>query len=73
VPRVSYFHGITICMYFDDHNPPHFHAMHGGDEAAVSIDVPRVIDGKLPRRSERLVIEWARQHGPELLENWRRT
>lgn len=73
MPRVSLFYGIAIYMYFGDHNPPHFHAIYAGDDAAVAIDGPRVIEGKLPRRAERLVIEWARQHGPELTENWRRT
>jgi len=26
MPEVSRFFGIVIRMYFDDHQPPHFHA-----------------------------------------------
>jgi hypothetical protein len=26
VPLLSEFYGIVIYMYFQDHNPPHFHA-----------------------------------------------
>ncbi len=26
VPRISAFYGVVIWMYYDDHNPPHFHA-----------------------------------------------
>ena len=32
-------------MYYDDHNPPHFHAEYGGDEALISIDTLEVIAG----------------------------
>ena len=28
MPEVSRFFGIMIRMYFDEHNPPHFHAIY---------------------------------------------
>jgi hypothetical protein len=28
MPEISRFFGIVIRMYFDDHNPPHFHAIY---------------------------------------------
>lgn len=30
-------------MYYDDHNPPHFHVEYAGDEALISIDTLDVI------------------------------
>jgi len=27
MPEISRFFGIVIQMYWDDHNPPHFHAL----------------------------------------------
>ena len=33
MPVISRFYGILIVMYFNDHNPPHFHAKYSGDEA----------------------------------------
>jgi len=33
MPEISRFFGILIRMYYDEHNPPHFHAIYGGDEA----------------------------------------
>ncbi|WP_407635395.1 DUF4160 domain-containing protein [Marinobacter nauticus] len=30
MPTISEFFGILIRMYYDDHNPPHFHAYYGG-------------------------------------------
>lgn len=38
MPEVSRFFGISIRMYFDDHQPPHFHAVYGGAEIEVGID-----------------------------------
>ena len=29
MPRISNFYGIVIWMYFNEHNPPHFHATYG--------------------------------------------
>ena len=29
MPRISDFNGITIFMYYSDHDPPHFHAAYG--------------------------------------------
>ena len=33
MPEISRFLGIVIKMFFDDHNPPHFHAEYGSDRA----------------------------------------
>ena len=37
MPVISYFFGIYVRMYHDDHNPPHFHAEYQGHEAFVEI------------------------------------
>lgn len=29
MPVISRFYGIVIKMYFNDHTPPHFHALYG--------------------------------------------
>ena len=70
MPRIAEFFGIFIYMYFEDHSPPHFHAIYGEYEAVISISDLAVIDGKLPPRVHGLVIEWALQHKEELKENW---
>ena len=57
-------------MFFDDHNPPHFHARYGGDKVAIGIESLRILDGQLPARALGLVIEWASEHQSELLKNW---
>ena len=68
MPELCRFYGVRIKMYYDDHNPPHFHAEYGGDEALISIDTFDVIAGELPSRALGLVYEWAGKHRAELRE-----
>ena len=70
MPQISRFFGIIISMYFDDHNPPHFHVHYNKHKAQIRINDLSVIAGKLPPRVLGLVIEWASIHKEELAENW---
>jgi hypothetical protein len=70
MPQISRFFGIIISMYFNDHNPPHFHAQYGEEECLVGIADLTVIEGELPSRALGMVIEWATLHQQELMENW---
>ncbi len=70
MPEISRFYGIVISMYYDDHNPPHFHVRYGGDQATIEIASLRVLAGRLAPRVLGLVVEWASQHQPELMDNW---
>jgi len=72
MPEVSRFFGIVVKMFFDDHNPPHFHCYYGDEMAMVEINTLSVFAGHLPPRVLGLVIEWATVHQEELLENWNR-
>jgi hypothetical protein len=38
MPQVSRFFGIIISMFYDEHNPPHFHAQYGEYEAEIAIN-----------------------------------
>jgi len=72
MPEIARFFGIAIRMFWDDHNPPHFHAFYGGEEALVEINAPSLFAGTLSPRALGLVIEWASLHQRELQEDWRR-
>ncbi len=72
MPEISRFFGIVIKMFWDDHNPPHFHAEYGGSKALVDIRTLSAFAGRLPPRVTGFVIEWATLHQQELLEDWRR-
>jgi hypothetical protein len=73
VPRISFFYGITIWMYWNEgvHARPHFHARYAGEAASVDF-AGEVIAGSLPARALRLVAEWTDLHHDELLANWER-
>jgi hypothetical protein len=73
MPRISYFLGITIRMYWDEahHQRPHFHAEYGADMASIAFD-GTVLGGNLPPRALRFVREWTALHQDELMSNWER-
>ena len=70
MPEVSRFYGIAIKIFFGDHPPPHFHAVYGEYNALVSIETLAIIEGDLPKRAEKLVLEWAGIYQNELMEMW---
>lgn len=69
MPSISNFFGITIYMYFDDHNPPHFHALCHGKDVIVDINKAKAAGG-LSKRERKLVEAWTEIHRQELLDNW---
>ena len=71
MPVISRFYGILIAMYFNDHNPPHFHAKYSGYEALFAFD-GRILEGNLPKRASAFVQERIAIHQAELEENWSR-
>lgn len=70
MPELSRFYGIVIKMYYNDHNPPHFHAEYGSDQMVVDINTLAVIGGRIPPRATGLVMEWATQRQAELQDAW---
>ena len=56
MPELSRFFGIVIRMYFNDHEPAHFHAGYGEFEALIEIDTLAVLSGELPRRALALAV-----------------
>ncbi len=71
MPTISVFYGIVIAMFFNDHDPPHFHARYAESHARVAIATGDLLDGDLPPRAVRLVKEWTELHRDELEEDWR--
>ena len=69
MPEISRFYGIIIRMFFNDHNPPHFHIEYQDYEAVINIK-DGTVNGNMPRRALKLVFEWLDLHKEELIENW---
>ncbi|MGN0594829.1 MAG: DUF4160 domain-containing protein [Hominimerdicola sp.] len=70
MPTISMFYGILIRMYYDDHNPPHIHALYGDYVACYDFD-GEVIEGTLPKKQTKLVQAWIEIHKEELIANWK--
>lgn len=66
MPRICSYYGIAIYMYYQDHAPPHFHAIYGEHEAMFEIASAKAMEGTLPKRAAKLVKEWTRLHRAEL-------
>lgn len=72
MPTISRFYGIVIAMYYNDHSPPHFHAIYGEYEATYEIASLAVESGFLPPRAQAHVLEWAHSRREEIALNWDR-
>ena len=57
-------------MYWDDHAPPHFHALYAEHEVLIDIATLETIRGSMPRRALSLVLEWASENRKALIEDW---
>ena len=70
MPEISRFFGITVQMYYNDHEPPHFHVRYAGQKALIEIATLGLLRGSLSPRALGLVTEWAALHREELAEDW---
>jgi hypothetical protein len=70
MPEISRFFGITVQMYYNDHEPPHFHVRYSGQKALIDIATLGLLRGSLSPRALGLVTEWAALHREELAEDW---
>lgn len=70
MPEICRFLGIIVTMYFNEHNPPHFHARYGEHQVEIAIESLSIMAGHVPPRALGLVMEWAALHRTELMEDW---
>ena len=70
MPIITKFYGIVIKLFFRDHSPPHIHAIYGEYNALLDIQSLEFLEGDLPNRAGKLVIECAEIYQKELLEMW---
>ncbi len=71
MPEISRFFGIIIRMFYDEHDPPHFHAEYSGNKAVFDFE-GNVLRGNLfSKTATKLVREWIDLHVAELKEDWK--
>jgi hypothetical protein len=70
MPIISAFFGIVIRMFYQEHEPAHFHAEHSGEQGKFDFR-GALIAGEIRSRTARdRIREWAQQHRTELEANW---
>jgi hypothetical protein len=70
MPELCRFFGIIIRMFFDEHDPPHFHAEYQGRKAVFDFN-GNILKGTLnSRTATKLVREWVDLRLVELQEDW---
>jgi hypothetical protein len=72
MPEIARFYGIVIKLFFGDHPPPHFHAVYGEWMGLFNLETLEMIEGDLPSRATKLVIEWASLYQWELQDMWKK-
>lgn len=70
MPEISRGHGIRICMYFEDHPPPHFRAIGGGFRVVIEIATQDVNRGSAPRSELARIKKWAAANQAGMQMNW---
>ena len=70
MPTIAYSLGVAVRMFFNDHDPPHFHVRYQGYRARVLIASGEVVDGRLPPTVARLVKQWTALRNDALMRNW---
>ncbi len=70
MPTFYIIDGVKIVLYFDDHNPPHFHAIIAEYDALIRIETLEILEGDLPKSKQKKVLEWANKHKDDLQEIW---
>jgi hypothetical protein len=71
LPTIAYFLGISVRMFFNDHDPPHVHVRYQGFRARVLICNGEIVGGKLPPTVARVMREWTALRQAALMRNWR--
>ena len=70
MPTLAIIDGITILMWPNDHNPPHFHVRHAEKTGKFDIGTGRMIKGTLDRKTVKKVQAWTISNQAMLLQAW---
>jgi uncharacterized protein DUF2442/uncharacterized protein DUF4160 len=69
MPIISTFFGVVVRMFYEEHEPAHFHAEHQGEQGKFDLRGRMTVGNIRSRTALRLIEEWARRTG----QNSRRT
>lgn len=72
MPTIVKIGNVSIRMFADDHNPPHFHVVTGDQQIAIAIRDLSPLAGSMNRKSLTIALEWAAINKDRLYDEWNR-
>ncbi|GJD85546.1 hypothetical protein HPGCJGGD_3435 [Methylobacterium haplocladii] len=71
MPTLKRFDQFKICVFADDHPPPHFHVIGRGFKATILFETLSLDVGECPRKVFAEAVTWAAVNREALEEAWR--
>ena len=68
MPCLTKIQGIKICVYSNDHVPPHIHALFGEYEILIDIREIVSIKGEMPNNKRRVALDYVNANQGDLLD-----
>jgi Domain of unknown function (DUF4160) len=68
MPCLAKIQGIKMCVYSNDHVPPHIHALFGEYEILIAIREVLVLKGDMPNNKTRIALAYVGDNQEELLD-----
>lgn len=54
-----------------NHSLPHVHAAYGEYNISINIESGEVLAGKLPKKNQRIAVDWVLSHKEKLMTDWK--
>jgi hypothetical protein len=70
MPELVRFSNCKLCMYADDHNPPHFHVRGPGWDVSIDLRTFEILDGQGNGCDIAEAIQWATENIAWLYAEW---
>ncbi len=70
MPTFFIIDGVKIEFFYNEHDPPHFHASIAEFEGLINIDDPHFMRGNLPKSKKKRILNWAKENKTILMEIW---
>jgi hypothetical protein len=70
MPCLTKIQGVKICVYSNDHVPPHIHALFGEYEVLIAIREVQVIKGDMPNNKIRVALAYVSANQNDLLDTF---
>ena len=68
MPCLTKIQGVKICVYSNDHVPPHIHALFGEYEILIDIREITLIKGDMPNSKRRVALDYVNMNQEDLLD-----